>query len=49
MPLKIALTALAALIVTLQVPVPEQPLPLQPLNVDPTAAVAVRVTTAPVL
>jgi hypothetical protein len=37
----------AAFIVTVQVPVPEQPPPLQPLKVDPLAALAVRVTTVP--
>ena len=37
----------AALSVTVQVPVPEQPPPLQPLNVDPAAGVAVKVTTVP--
>ena len=38
---------LAALIVTVQVPVPEQPPPLQPVNVEPAAGVAVSVTTVP--
>jgi len=37
----------AALSVTVQVPVPEQPPPLQLLNVDPTAGAAVKVTAVP--
>ena len=37
--MKLAVTDLAALMVTVQVPVPEQPLPLQPEKVDPVAAV----------
>ena len=37
----------AALSVTEQVAVPEQPPPLQPLNVDPAAGVAVKVTAVP--
>ena len=41
------MTERAALIFTVQVPVPEQPLPLQPLNVEPVAGAAVRVTTVP--
>ena len=36
------MTVWAALIVTVQVPVPEQPPPLQPVNVEPAAGVAVR-------
>jgi hypothetical protein len=43
--LKVAVTLRATLIVTVQVPVPEQPSPLQPANVEPAAGVAVRVTT----
>ena len=39
---KVAVTVCAALIVTVQVPVPEQPPPLQPVNVEPAAGVAVR-------
>src|SRR5205807_9667721 len=45
---KVAMTARAALIVTLQVPVPVQ-LPLQPVKVAPAAGAAVRVTTVPVV
>jgi len=43
----VAVTVCAALIVTLQVPVPAQPPPLQPVNVEPAAGVAVSVTAAP--
>jgi hypothetical protein len=38
---------MAALIVTVQVLVPEHPPPDQPAKVDPAAAVAVRVTLVP--
>ena len=41
----VAVTDLAALIVTLHVSVPSQPLPLQPANVEPALAEAVSVTT----
>lgn len=41
------MTDRAALIVTMQVPVPEQPEPDQPPKVEPVAAVAVSVTLAP--
>jgi len=42
----VAVTLCAALIVTLQVPVPVQP-PLQPANSEPAAGAAVNVTAAP--
>jgi len=47
--MKVAVTEVAAFIVTLQVPVPVQPPPLQPVNVEPAAGAAVRVTTVPVV
>jgi len=43
----VAVTDWAALIVTVQVPVPVQPPPLQPLKVEPVAGVAVKVTAVP--
>src|SRR2546422_6784133 len=43
----IALTVVAALSVTEQVPVPEQPPPLQPVKVEPAAGAAVKVTAVP--
>jgi hypothetical protein len=46
---KVALTVVAEFTGTLQAPVPEHPPPLQPLNVDPAAALAVRVTAVPAL
>ena len=46
--LKVAVTVRAAVIVTLQAPVPVQ-LPPQPANVEPVDADAVRVTTVPVV
>ena len=42
---KVAVTDLAALMVTTQVAVPEQPSPVQPVKVEPVEATAVRVTT----
>ena len=45
---KVAVTARAALIVTLQVPVPMQ-LPLQPVKVEPGAGAAVKATAAPLV
>ena len=45
--LKVAVTAFAALMVTMQVLVPEQPAPDQPANVEPEAAAAVSVTLVP--
>src|ERR1700710_2701305 len=42
-----ALTVVAAVTVTTQVPVPEHPPPDQPTNVDPAAGVAVSVTEPP--
>ena len=44
---KVAVTVVAADIVTVQEPVPEQPPPLQPLKVEPAAGVAVSVTAVP--
>ena len=44
---KVAVTEWAASIVTMQVPVPEQPAPVQPVKSAPTSGVAVRVTTVP--
>ena len=42
-----AVTVVAALSVTVQVPVPEQPPPLQPVKVEPAAGAAVKVTAVP--
>jgi hypothetical protein len=42
---KVAVTDLAASMVTTHVPVPVQPAPVQPVKVLPVSAVAVRVTT----
>ncbi len=42
-----AVTVVAALIVTVQVAVPEQPPPLQPEKVEPAAGAAVKVTEVP--
>ena len=41
------MTVVAALSVTAQVPVPEQPPPLQPEKVEPATGVAVKVTAVP--
>ena len=41
---KVAVTDLAALMLTVQVPVPEHPSPNQPVKVEPVEAAAVRVT-----
>ena len=46
--LNAALTDLAALMLTTQLPVPVHA-PLQPVNVEPAAAVAVSVTDVPLL
>jgi hypothetical protein len=45
--LKVAVTVVAALIDTVQVPVPVHPPPLHPPNVDPDAAAAVSTTDVP--
>src|SRR5262245_6557711 len=45
--LSVAVTDVAALIVTLQVPVPAQPPPFQPVKSEPAAGVAVSVTVVP--
>src|SRR5438093_4715313 len=44
---KVAVTEVAALIVTVQVPLPVQPPPLQPVKVEPAAGAAVKVTRVP--
>src|SRR2546426_11445434 len=44
---KVAVTVVAADMVTVQEPVPEQPPPLQPLKVEPVAGVAGRGTAVP--
>src|SRR5437870_1208879 len=46
---KVAVTVVAALRVTVQVPLPEQPPPLQPLKVEPAVGVAVSVTAVPLV
>src|SRR6059036_3013359 len=43
----VAVTEVAAFVVTVQVPVPEQPLPLQPVKVELASGVAVKVTAVP--
>jgi len=45
----VAVTVVAALMVTTHAPVPEHPAPLQPVKVDPPPGAAVRVTTVPLL
>src|SRR5437867_1779540 len=44
---KVAVTDWAALIVTMQLPVPLHPPPHQPMNADPLAGMAVKVTDVP--
>ncbi len=44
---KVAVTDVAEVRVTTQVPVPEQPPPLQPVKVEPTLESAVRVMVVP--
>ena len=46
---KIAVTTVAALRVTVQGAVPVQPPPLQPVKTDPAAGIAVSVTTVPLV
>jgi hypothetical protein len=43
----VAVTAWSAFMVTVHVPVPEQPPPLQPVNVHPGSGLAPRVTFVP--
>src|SRR5207244_2717488 len=45
--LNVAVTVVAALKVTVQVSVPEQPPPLQPVKIEPAAGAAVSVTALP--
>jgi len=45
--MKVAVTAVAPLSVTVHGPVPEQPPPLQPVKAKPAAGVAVSVTAVP--
>ena len=47
--LKVAVTVVSALMVTVQLPVPLQPPPLQPEKTEPLAALAVKVTELPLL
>jgi hypothetical protein len=44
---KVAVTAVAAVTLTAQVPVPGHPPPFQMVKVDPLAALAVRATLVP--
>jgi len=46
---KIAVTAVASLIVTVHVPAPEHPPPLHPAKLLPDTGAAVRVTAVPLL
>jgi len=46
---KVAVTVVAALRVTVQVPVPLHPPPLQPVKVEPAASAAVSVTAVPLV
>ncbi len=46
---KVAVTEVAALIVTVQVPLPVQPPPLQPLKLEPAAGAAVKATKVPLV
>src|SRR5688500_2685485 len=45
--MKVAVTLMAPLTVTMQVPIPGHAPPLQPENAEPTSAVAVRTSTVP--
>jgi hypothetical protein len=45
--LKVAVTLVAAVTETTQLPVPEQPPPLQPTKVDEAEALALSVTVVP--
>ena len=47
--MNVAVTVVAAEIVTVQAPVPEQPPPLQPPKVEPAAGAAVSVTAVPLV
>jgi hypothetical protein len=47
--MKTAVTVLAELMLTTQVPVPLQPPPVQPLSVLPVAGAAISVTEVPLL
>jgi hypothetical protein len=46
---KLAVTEVAALTLTVHVPVPEQPPPLQPVNMEPAVGVAAKVTALPLV
>src|SRR2546426_7702852 len=49
MSVNVAVTVVAAVRVTVQVPLPEQPPPVQPLKVEPAAGAAVSVTAVPLV